>query len=117
MTVEQLAVVCHEANRAYCKVIGDNNQPPWEDAPKWQRDSARNGVLFHLNNPDASPSQSHDEWLKEKTTTGWTYGPVKDTEKKKHPCCVSYDALPDKQKAKDLLFRNVICALRDKPIQ
>ncbi len=51
-----------------------------------------------------SPEQSHEGWLAEKIATGWVYGPVKDTEKKEHPCMLPYDELPPSQKAKDALF-------------
>jgi len=40
MTTEQIAQVCHEANRAFCSSIGDNSQHAWDAAPQWQRDSA-----------------------------------------------------------------------------
>ena len=36
---------------------------------------------------------------------------VKDAERKEHPCCVPYDALPVEQKTKDYLFRAVVHAL------
>jgi hypothetical protein len=39
--IDQVARVCHEANRAYCQTLGDNSQPAWDDAPEWQKDSAR----------------------------------------------------------------------------
>jgi hypothetical protein len=112
MTVEQIAEVCHETNRAYCTTLGDNSQPLWASAPEWQRTSAVNGVRFHMDNPDAKPSHSHDEWLKEKQETGWKFGPVKDAEKKEHPCFVPYEELPAEQKAKDALFIGVVNALR-----
>lgn len=112
MKVEQIAEVCHETNRAYCVTLGDYSQLPWASAPEWQRASAINGVQFHLNNPDAKPSHSHDEWLKEKQATGWKYGPIKDAEKKEHPCFVPYEELPAEQKAKDALFIGVVHALR-----
>jgi len=112
MTVEKIAEVCHETNRAYCAVIGDNSQLSWAMSPEWQRTSAINGVQFHLNNPDAKPSHSHDSWLKEKCDAGWKFGPVKDAEKKEHPCFVSYEDLPSEQKAKDALFIGVVHALR-----
>lgn len=107
-TIEKIARVCHEANRAYCQTIGDNSQPSWEDAPAWQKESAINGVQFHLNTPNAKPSDSHDSWLKEKELAGWKYGPVKDAEKKEHPCFVPYDELPADQKIKDALFIAVV---------
>ena len=112
MKVEQIAEVCHETNRIYCAMLGDNSQPPWSEAPDWQRTSAINGVLFHIDNPDAKPSHSHDEWLKEKEETGWRYGTVKDAEKKEHPCFVPYSELPPEQKAKDALFIGAVNALR-----
>jgi hypothetical protein len=112
MTVEQIAEVCYETNRAYCATLGDNSQLPWASAPEWQRTSVVNGVRFHLDNPDSKPSQSHEEWLKEKQATGWKYGLVKDAEKKEHPCFVPYEELPVDQKAKDALFIGVVHALR-----
>lgn len=111
MTIEQIAQVAHEINRAYCLAIGDNTQPTWEDAPQWQKDSAITGVQFHLVNPDATPENSHESWLKQKTEEGWKYGPVKNPETKEHPCFVPYSELPEGQKAKDYLFRQCIHSL------
>lgn len=112
MAPDQIAQVCHETNRAFCQVTGDNSQPAWEEAPDWQKRSAINGVIFHLNNPGAAPSRSHELWMEEKRREGWTYGPVKDPEKKEHPCFMPYDGLPPIQQAKDALFIGVVHALR-----
>ncbi len=112
MTIEQIAQVAHEVNKAYCESIGDTSQPSWEDAPEWQKKSAVVGVEFHLNNPDASPSASHESWLKEKEADGWEYGPEKDAEKKEHPCFVPYHQLPTEQQSKDYLFRQIIHSLK-----
>ena len=101
------ARVAHEANRAYCQAIGDDSQLPWDDAPQWQRYSAINGVRFHRANPGATPENSHESWLAEKVANGWEYGPVKDAEAKKHPCCVPFDDLPVAQKANDFIFRAI----------
>jgi len=106
-----IAKVCHEANRAYCAGIGDNSQLPWEEAPQWQKDSAVKGVEFHINNPGAPASASHDSWLEEKRVTGWKYGPVKDAEKKEHPCFVPFEQLPPEQQLKDVLFSNIVKSL------
>jgi hypothetical protein len=111
MTVENIAKVAHELNRAYCQSIGDLTQPTWEEAPEWQRTSAITGVNFHLNNPEASPSSSHESWLKQKEEEGWTYGPVKDAELKQHPCYVPYDQLPIAQQSKDFIFRQTVHSL------
>lgn len=98
----------HEANKAYCESIGDTSQPSWDDAPDWQTASALNGVEFVLNNPYASSSSSHNSWLAEKERDGWVYGPVKDADKKTHPCFVPYSDLPKEQQFKDALFQAVV---------
>lgn len=108
MMIEVAAELCHEANRAYCKALGDDSQACWGDAPDWQRASAIAGVEFHIANPDAGPSHSHDSWLRQKEADGWKYGPAKDAEKKEHPCFVLYDQLPPEQKAKDYIFSSIV---------
>ncbi len=115
MTDEEIARVCHQANRGLCAAFGDHSQPDWEDAPEWARTSAVKGVAFTRANPEAPPSASHESWLAEKEATGWKYGPVKDPEKKEHPCFVPYDELPPEQKAKDYVFQAVARALISAP--
>lgn len=110
-TVEDIARTCHEVNRAYCAALGDLSQAPWEDAPAWQRTSAISGVEHHLANPDSTPADSHKSWLAEKERDGWKHGPVKDPEKKEHPCCIPYEELPAEQRAKDYLFLAVVRSL------
>lgn len=111
-TIDKIARVCHEANRAYCQTLGDFSQLPWAEAPEWQRSSARMGVDLHLMG-DFGPEASHVSWMKQKLEEGWKHGPVKDAEKKEHPCIVPFDELPREQQAKDYLFRAVVHALRD----
>lgn len=112
MRLDVIAKVCHEANRAYCRAMGDQSQLPWEEAPEWQKKSAMNGVEFHLatlnNGSIPQPSASHENWLKEKKADGWKYGPVKDPEKKEHPYFVPYDELPLEQKLKDYIFCSIV---------
>ena len=103
-----IAKKCHEINRAYCAALGDTSQLPWDQAPEWQRQSAINGVQFHVEHQDAGPDASHNSWLEEKRRDGWKFGPVKDADKKEHPCFVPYDQLPSEQKAKDYLFKGVV---------
>jgi len=111
MKIIHVAAVCHEANRALCACLGDHSQPTWGEAPDWQVESAIKGVEFNLANPEAPASASHDSWLAEKERGGWIYGPVKDPEKKEHPCFVPYEELPIEQQAKDHLFKAVVEAL------
>ena len=109
--IERIAKVCHEANRAYCAALGDFTHLPWANAPSWQRSSAANGVRFHLGNPDAGPDHSHVEWMKEKVSLGWTWGPEKNEVTKQHPCMVPFNELPALQQVKDFIFRAVVHAM------
>lgn len=110
MTDEHIAQVAHEVNRAYCEALGDTSQPAWGDAPDWQRNSAKNGVVFHRSTT-ATPKESHENWLKQKREEGWVYGPVKDPALKQHPCFLPYEDLPAEQRAKDYIFRAVVNSL------
>jgi hypothetical protein len=105
---EEIARVCHEVNRAYCKALGDNSQPEWNLAPQWMRESALRGVQLHVENPDASAEASHISWMNQKLEEGWKYGPVKDMIKKEHPCMVPFHELNTDQQAKDHIFRQIV---------
>jgi hypothetical protein len=110
-SLDSIARVCHEVNKAYCEALGDNSQPTWENAPEWQRASARMGVALHTMG-DFGPEASHISWMKQKVEEGWVYGPVKDPEAKQHPCIVPFDLLPREQQAKDYIFRAIVHSLK-----
>lgn len=109
--IEAAARAAHEANRAWCLALGDTSQVSWDDAPDWQRESARSGVRQILANPDTTPASSHENWLRDKAADGWKYGPVKNVERKEHPCFVPYARLPEAQRAKDHIFGAVVRAV------
>lgn len=108
----QIAMIAHEANRAYCHSIGDDSQPAWVDAPEWQWSSALAGVRFHIDalasGHEPAPSASHDSWLAQKRDEGWKYGPVKNPAMKEHPCFVEYHELPLEQRLKDYIFSGIV---------
>ena len=108
LVIEQIAKTCHEVNKAFCESVGDLSQPSWENAPQWQKESAINGVNFHLSSPDSQPCDSHNNWTKEKIEAGWVYGDTKNPETKEHPCLVPYEQLPKDQQTKDALFIAVV---------
>jgi hypothetical protein len=111
MTIEDVASVCHEANAAYCRTLGDNSQPTWNNAEDWQAESAIAGVSALIADPSKTSEQMHELWCEHKRAEGWVYGPVKDADTRQHPCLVPYGALPESQRAKDRLFRSVALAL------
>lgn len=109
-TADDIARVCHEANRAVQQITGDPvPSPPWDDAPGWQRTSAIAGVSAAL--AGATPAEHHQAWCDAKTADGWRHGPVKDGDARTHPCLVPYDELPAEQRVKDAVFLGIVAAL------
>lgn len=115
-TIKDIAKVCHEANRAFCETIGDCTQPQWELTPGWQKESCIDGVKFHLKKT-RQVHESHENWMKHKLNDGWKYGPVKDPEKKEHPCMVDFFDLPAEQQFKDAIFLSIVSALSPRAVQ
>lgn len=112
MKIEDVARICHEANRQLCIAHGDLSQLDWLASPDWQRESAIQGVKWRLSYPDAPCSAQHVAWSEAKVADGWVYGPTKDADKKTHPCLIPYDKLPLEQKLKDALFVAIVMSLR-----
>ena len=109
--VENIASICHEANRAFCTTLGDLSHKPWSEAPEWQKDSARKGVELHLAG-DHGPEASHESWMKQKVADGWVYGEKKDEAAKTHPCLVPFSQLDENQQMKDKLFISIVHAFK-----
>jgi len=121
ITIEEAARICYEANRAYALALGDTSFPDWSSAPSWQQETNITGVKYFLRTVryygDGSerlrqiPERLHESWMEQKRADGWGYGPVKDAEKKEHPCFVPYSELPKAQRAKDHIFAGILRGL------
>lgn len=116
MTPEQIASVCHEANRAITSISKDVPlQPHWDEAPEEMRRSSIAGVIWRLDHPEAPARAQHNEWMLAKLVDGWTLGPTKDPVTKTHPALVEYGMLPPDVQAKDRVFTAIVLALRGAP--
>ncbi len=106
--------LCGEAAHEACRAFGMSISqiiPPWRDAPYEMRKSVIEGVKGVLAGD--TPEESHERWVLGKLEDGWVYGEVKDAEKKTHPCIVSYDQLPARDRAKDHIFFTVVKLVSD----
>lgn len=115
LTAEQIAHVCHNANRAMQKEQNDPSIPVsarWTDLDEETRQSAIQGVQNILDGKVTSPEESHAEWVRFKQEHGWTLGPAKSESKKEHPLLVPYRELPEEQRLKDALFFAIVNALK-----
>ena len=50
---------------------------------------------------ESSAKNVHEVWSQSRISEGWTYGPIRDDEKKETPCLVPYEELPEIEKAYD----------------
>lgn len=107
--VEEIARVCHTANRALQDSLIEPVSPRWFRLDEETKESARDGVRRALEG--LTPEEMHGNWSRFKREHGWVYGDVKDPDEKTHPCLVPYDELPDEQRVKDDLFSNIVKAM------
>jgi len=77
------------------------HQPYNEKMDKDQFESLIDGIRFQDENPNNTPEQNHENWVKMKTSQGWVHGYVKDFDKKTHPDLVPYCDLPKVEQLKD----------------
>lgn len=43
----------------------------------------------------------HEVWAAGRLAAGWKYGPVRDDERKEHPCLIPFEDLPEEEKDYD----------------
>lgn len=121
-----LVSAIHSAWYAYT-VLGLGEQgEPMATAPKWQKKSISEAIDFwdtkmkELNLENKAENDvvqilsplTHANWCDHKLKEGWTYGLVKDSEDKTHPCLVQYAELPEAQKKKDEVVIRTYLAMR-----
>lgn len=50
---------------------------------------------------EAIAKNVHNVWATNRINEGWTYGPVRDDQKRQTPCLIPYEELPEEEKAYD----------------
>jgi ryanodine receptor 2 len=71
----------------------------YEPKPIDTSDVKLSGDLLALT--ERLAEHAHDVWARERLAKGWTHGPSRDDERKKHPCLVPYAELSDEEKQYD----------------
>jgi hypothetical protein len=115
--LEKIVRVVHEAWRAWALANGKPEEEclRFEDAPKWQIETARSGIRRVLKNPELDARDAHQEWMNDKLAAGWVHGDVKDAAASPptHPCLVPYEQLPRWLQLSDTLFTEIVLALAE----
>ena len=96
---EFIAEVRHIGWIAYQIAVGQEYN---EKINNDQMVSLLDGIEYLDANPDITPEENHNNWMKMKVSQGWVYGGVKDFEKKTHPDLVPFDELPEVERRKDI---------------
>lgn len=104
---------------AVLDIMNDAQGPPWASVPFAPFDSLSEqdqkvvieGVRAARRG--ATPRELFGQWKADRRADGWTWGPVKDEDGKRHPNMVAYDDLPASQRDKDKAFHAVVTALTD----
>lgn len=107
--VETLARGAHRLLQEYKGACGEDAGPDWDEAPVDLKTLTRSGVRGVLRGD--TPIESHERWVAGKRAQGWVYGPVKDAERKTHPCLLPWQELPQGDKVKDVLFATLVCEM------
>jgi len=81
--------------------------PRGEKTPVAPIDSALIGESIECNIEELASSE-HYRWMAWRLVNGWTYGPVRDNEKKQHPDMVAYERLNEAGKEKDRAIVRII---------
>lgn len=106
-TDEELARVCHEANRALQNILMDTcPTAPWDAASQDMKQTAIRGVQFARQGRTAE--EQHERWRQHKLAMGWQIGPVRNEENRVHPNLVPYNHLPEGEQLKDKLFLAIV---------
>lgn len=102
------AILAHETNRCFARILGNYRHTSWGHETEEQRQSVLQGVRWVLGGL-ISASELHQHWRVWRLERGWTAGPL-DAERKTHPSLVPYADLPPAQREKRRLFVRVVQA-------
>jgi hypothetical protein len=114
--IEQVMIAAARAAHEAIRTLQIHNKEPnvaspWDEVGQDIKDSCFIGVGRVVDNPEVTNEELHDSWIKTKESQGWKYGEVRSEEDKLHPCMVPYSELPEFQRLKDAMFRNVVKAV------
>ncbi len=100
--VEAAAASAYEVIRICERTLSGKRMLGWEALSARRKSNFRSWVRLALYG--ASAEEAHGQWMSRKVEQGWTFGLVKDREKKTHPLLATFDTLPEKHKCRKKLF-------------
>lgn len=103
---EDVTRAIYEACRLEAQWSGRSIVPePWDERDEAFRERMIRVVERYLHSEGLpTPKEAHDSWCEAYREMGWTYGPVRDPQKKTHPDLRPYEELPQDEREKDAIF-------------
>lgn len=92
--MDEFELAWHESNNYMVRVLQSINE--YKPHPISLDDISLTEDLTELR--EAIAENTHDIWAEARMAEGWTYGTVRDDDKKQHPNLVPYSALPESDK-------------------
>jgi len=99
-TLDVITELGWETHRAWEKIIGEDDNPSWDELNYDEKQDLRESVEWIIVNPTASIYAQHDAWRARTVASNPT-----------HPNLVPYDELPWPQQMKARLWRHIILAI------
>ena len=113
LNIEKLAKAVYEACRIESLWSERPIVPePWDNRDEGFRSQFTKNLCSYLQGPLPTPEEAHTNWMKAYLELGWTYGPVRDPNKKTHPDLVPYKDLPQAEKDKDAIFLSYVWLIK-----
>lgn len=104
--LEKQAVFVYEGARLQAAAVGAPIIPePWDERDdKFRAQMLENVAQMMGPRRFTDPEEAHNSWWDAYKAMGWTYGPVRDVEKKTHPDMVDFALLGWEERIKDAVY-------------
>lgn len=99
--VDQFWFIAHaveDSKSLYKEYVGEPLSPPFEEMPDDYRKKIVASVVAIWQNPDMSPQDMHNVWMKRQLSSGWKHGGTYDEKSKTSPALVPFHDLNELQK-------------------
>lgn len=102
--ITQVAKTAHAVHLAYCKTMGLETQPVWEELTEEHKDTIISSVKQILDGDIKTVEESHDNFVKFKKSSGWVYGKEYSRKLKTSPRICEFVEMGMNDTVKEVLF-------------
>jgi len=111
LSYEDIAAIAWEAMRHYAFLEGDVTFPSWRNLGREVQVAEVAACFRALKNPEKLPEDWHNEMLVEKAAEGWTFGYVRNEERKEDPYLVPWDEVRPQDRNTESIYWNTVMSI------